>query len=219
MIDLAAERFTKNLWTDRTSADRPRLVSVRDEADQARYIVDRILENREGGALLKQQAVLFRTSHHSGPLEVELTRRNIPFVKFGGLKFLDAAHVKDMLALLRFVENPRDRVAGFRVLQVMPGVGPTSAQRVLDHMAAAAEPLAAVATAPAPPRAGDAWPEFLATVDELRGGCAGWPAELERARRWYEPHLERIHEDATVRHADLVQLEQIAGGYPSRERF
>jgi DNA helicase II / ATP-dependent DNA helicase PcrA len=77
------------------------------------------LENREAGSALKQQAILFRASHHSGPLEVELTRRNIPFVKFGGLKFLEAAHIKDMLALLRFVENPRDRVAGFRVLQLM----------------------------------------------------------------------------------------------------
>ena len=132
MIDLARERFTKNLWTDRTSGTKPRLVTVRDEADQARCIVERILENRETGTLLKQQAVLFRTSSHSGPLEVELTRRNIPFVKFGGLKFLDAAHVKDMLALLRFVENPRDRVAGFRLMHLIPGVGPASAQRVLD---------------------------------------------------------------------------------------
>ena len=115
----------------------PQLVIVRDEADQACYIAERVLENREAGSLLKQQAVLFRTSHHSGPLEVELTRRNIPFVKFGGLKFLDAAHIKDMLALLRFVENPRDRVAGFRLMQLIPGVGPASAQRVLDHMAAA----------------------------------------------------------------------------------
>ena len=141
VIDLAAERFTKNLWTDRGSAERPQLVSVRDETDQARYIVERVLDNRESGSLLKQQAVLFRASHHSGPLEVELTRRNIPFVKFGGLRFLDAAHVKDVLALLRFVENPRDRVAGFRVLQLMPGIGPTSAQRVLDHMMEAADPL------------------------------------------------------------------------------
>src|SRR5256885_5615671 len=83
MIDLAAERFTKNLWTDRNSAARPQLVSVRDEADQAGYIVERVLENRERGLTLKQQAVLFRTSHHCGPLEGELTRRNIPFVKDG----------------------------------------------------------------------------------------------------------------------------------------
>ena len=220
VIGLAAERFTKNLWTDRASGTKPQLVSVRDDADQARFIVERVLENREAGALLKQQAVLFRTSNHSGPLEIELTRRNIPFVKFGGLKFLDAAHIKDMLALLRFVENPRDRVAGFRLMQIMPGVGPTSAQRVLDFMAEAADPISEVANAPVPPRVGgEDWRAFVTTIGDLRAGRAGWPAELERARLWYEPHLDRIHEDAVVRRADLIQLEQIASGYPSRERF
>jgi DNA helicase-2/ATP-dependent DNA helicase PcrA len=217
VIDLARERFTKNLWTERTSSAKPRLVAVRDEADQARYIVEQILENREEGALLKQQAVLFRTSSHGGPLEVELTRRNIPFVKFGGLKFLDAAHVKDVLALLRFVENPRDRVAGFRVLHLLPGIGPASAQRILDHMAEASDPLSALCSLPCPPRAGDDWAAFVGTIGNLR--YSEWPSDLERARLWYEPHLERIHEDAEVRRADLVQLEQIAGGYPSRERF
>ena len=104
---MATERFTKNLWTERQSAELPALVSVRDEADQARYVAERVLENREGGTDLKQQAVLFRTSSHSGPTEIELTRRNIPFVKFGGpLKFLDTAHVKDLLALLRFRREP-----------------------------------------------------------------------------------------------------------------
>ena len=217
VIDLAKERFTKNLWTDRTSGAKPRLVTVRDEADQARCIVEHILENRESGTLLKQQAVLFRTSSHSGPLEVELTRRNIPFVKFGGLKFLDAAHVKDMLALLRFVENPRDRVAGFRLLHLIPGVGPTSAQRVLDHMADGADPIAALVHAPAPPRAGEDWRSFIGAVTDLSD--SNWPSDLERARLWYEPHLDRIHEDAETRRADLIQLEQIASGYPSRERF
>jgi DNA helicase-2/ATP-dependent DNA helicase PcrA len=217
VIDLAKERFTKNLWTDRASGMKPQLVTVRDETDQARAIVERVLENRESGAFLKQQAVLFRTSSHSGPLEVELTRRNIPFVKFGGLKFLDAAHVKDMLALLRFVENPRDRVAGFRLMHLIPGVGSASAQRVLDHMADAADPLAALVHAPAPPRAGEDWTTFAQAIRELRH--SDWPADLERARLWYEPHLDRIHEDAETRRADLVQLEQIASGYPSRERF
>jgi DNA helicase II / ATP-dependent DNA helicase PcrA len=217
VIDLARERFTKNLWTERTSAAKPRLVAVRDEADQARYIVERILENREEGSLLKQQAVLFRTSSHSGPLEIELTRRNIPFVKFGGLKFLDAAHIKDMLALLRFVENPRDRVAGFRVMHLLPGIGPASAQRILDRMAEAADPIGALCALPSPPRAGEDWTAFVAAVANLR--YSEWPADLERAPLWYEPHLDRIHEDAEVRRADLIQLEQIAGGYPSRERF
>jgi DNA helicase II / ATP-dependent DNA helicase PcrA len=217
VIGLAKERFTKNLWTDRTSTRKPQLVAVRDEADQARYIVERVLENREEGALLKHQAVLFRTSSHSGPLEIELTRRNIPFVKFGGLKFLDAAHVKDMLALLRFVENPRDRVAGFRILHLLPGVGPASAQRVLDGMAESADPVAALCNLPSPPRAGEDWKAFVRTIENLR--YSEWPADIERARLWYEPHLDRIHEDSQVRRADLIQLEQIAGGYPSRERF
>ncbi|CAN7248314.1 ATP-dependent helicase [Bosea sp. LjRoot237] len=219
VIDLAAERFTKNLWTDRAAGAAPELVNVRDEADQARFIAEKVLENREAGAALKQQAVLFRASHHSGPLEIELTRRNIPFVKFGGLKFLDAAHVKDLLALLRFVENPRDRVSAFRVMQLLPGVGPTSAQRVIEHLAQAPDTASALRGAPEPARAGSDWLQFIETIEELRSGRSGWPSEIERARLWYAPHLERIHEDATTRQADLVQLEQIAGGYPSRERF
>src|SRR5213075_1339186 len=217
VIGLAKERFTKNLWTERTSGAKPQLVTVRDEADQARFIVERILENRESGTLLKEQAVLFRTSSHSGPLEIELTRRNIPFVKFGGLKFLDAAHIKDILALLRFVENPRDRVAGFRLLHLLPGVGSATAQRVLDRMAESADAIAALAGIPTPPRAGDDWKGFVETMGNLR--YSEWPVDLERARLWYEPHLDRIHEDAETRRADLLQLEQIASGYPSRERF
>jgi DNA helicase-2/ATP-dependent DNA helicase PcrA len=219
VIDLAAERFAKNLWSDRDSGARPRLVSVRDDADQAGYIVERVLENRERGSTLKQQAVLFRTSHHCGPLEVELTRRNIPFVKYGGLKFLDAAHIRDILALLRFVENPRDGIAGFRLMQLIPGIGPVSAQRVLDHMMGAADPIRALFDTPSPARAADDWARFLETLISLRAGRSGWPAELACARMWYEPHLESLHEDAITRRADLIQLEQIASGYPSRQRF
>src|SRR5712664_3806248 len=110
---------------------------------------------------------LIRTSHHSGPLEVELTRRNIPFVKFGGLKFLDSAHVKDMLAVLRFAQNPRDRVAGFRLMHLIPGVGPSSAQRVLDVMADTPDPLSALSDIPAPPRSGENWNAFVDILQQL----------------------------------------------------
>src|SRR5207247_6699989 len=153
----------------------------------------------------------------SGPLRTQPTRRNIPVGKFGGLKFLDAAHIKDMLALLRFVENPRDRVAGFRLLHLLPGIGSATAQRVLNRMAEAADPITALAGFPTPPRAGDDWKGFVETLGNLR--YSEWPVDLERARLWYEPHLDRIHEDAETRRADLLQLEQIASGYPSRERF
>ncbi|KJF67302.1 ATP-dependent helicase [Rhizobium nepotum] len=219
VIDLARERFTKNLWTERQSLERPKLVTVKDETEQANFIIDQVLADRETGMTLKQQAVLFRTSSHSGPLEVELTRRNIPFVKCGGLKFLDSAHVKDMLAVLRFAQNPRDRVAGFRLLQMLPGIGPKKAGNILDAIAADPEPLLALAEIPPPPKTGDDWVSFVQLLANLRKSYGGWPSDIEHARLWYEPHLERIHEDAETRKADLLQLEQIAGGYPSRERF
>jgi ATP-dependent DNA helicase UvrD/PcrA len=217
VIGLARERFTKNLWTERQSSKKPQLVALRDEADQASYVVEQVLLNREQGSLLKQQAVLFRTSSHSGSLEIELTRRNIPFVKFGGLKFLEAAHVKDVLAVLRFAENPRDRIAGFRILNILPGVGPASAHCVLQRIAESADPAAMLCELPAPPRVGANWSSFVEMIVKLCN-CK-WPIDLELARLWYQPHLERIHEDAEIRGADLIQLEQIAGSYPSRERF
>jgi len=219
VIGLAEERFTKNLWSERKSAERPRIVAVRDEADQALYVAEKVLENREAGVALKSQAVLFRASHHSGPLEVELTRRNIPFVKFGGLKFLEAAHIKDMLALLRFAENPRDRVAGFRVIQLLPGIGPAIAAKTLDRVATVADAVEALDAIKPPTAAAEHWPSFVEAVRLVRSGAAGWPAELDLVRRWYEPHLDRIHDDAGVRAADLHQLVQIAATYPTRQRF
>ncbi|WP_144156827.1 ATP-dependent helicase [Paraburkholderia sp. BCC1885] len=220
VIELASERFTKNLWTDTASAQRPRLVSVVDEAEQARYVVEQVLEAREGGMKLKSQAVLFRAAHHSAALEVELTRRNIPFVKFGGLKFLDSVHVKDVLAVLRWAENPRDRVAGFRVTQLLPGVGPATAARLLDDIAArAANTIEALAAFVPPPRTLEDWQPFVALMSSVCRRGSAWPAEFEQIRRWYEPHLERNHEDAAMRHADLLQMESIAATYASRERF
>jgi DNA helicase-2/ATP-dependent DNA helicase PcrA len=217
VIAEAAERFTKTLWTERQSAAKPQLVTVRDEPTQALYVVEQVLATREGGLRLRDQAVLFRTSHHSGPLEIELTRRNIPFVKYGGLKLLDSAHVKDMLALLRWAENPRDRVAGFRVLQLLPGIGPGIAGKVLDTITEAPRPFEALADHAAPARS-EGWPALTEVVADL-AAARDWPGAFSRARAWYEPVLEEAHEDAAVRLLDLLQLEQIASAYPSRERF
>jgi DNA helicase-2/ATP-dependent DNA helicase PcrA len=218
VIGLAKERYTKNLWSERSSSERPQLVSVRDEADQATYVVGAVLENREAGIPLKSQAVLFRASHHSGALEVELTRRNIPFVKFGGLKFLEAAHIKDVLALLRWTQNPRGRIAGFRALQLLPGVGPKTAARLLDTIKEG-DAIKAIADFAPPPAAADQWPGFLETVRLLHTESIGWPEALELVCQWYAPHLERIYDDAIMRQADLVQLVQIAFSYRSREQF
>ncbi|MBO1112363.1 ATP-dependent helicase [Bordetella petrii] len=219
VIELAAERYTKNLWTDRASSSRPALVTVSDEAGQARWVADQVLAQREEGATLKSQAALFRASNHSAALELELTRRNIPFVKFGGLRFLEAAHIKDVLSLLRWAENPRGRLAGFRVAQLLPGIGPAIAGRLMDTLAEAAEPLAALRDFKPGAAARADWDAFAQTYAALRAPGLQWPADLDLALRWYAPQLERLYEDARVRKADLDQLARIAAGYASRERF
>lgn len=219
LIAGAAERHAKTLWTDKPSVGQPQLVLVPDEAQQARWVADRVLAHREGGLALKSQAVLFRTSSHSAALELELARRNIPFVKYGGLKFLEAAHVKDLLAVLRFAQNPRGRMAGFRVTQMIPGIGPVTSTRLLDAMAEADDP-GAVVQAFVPPSAAQAeWTRFAGIYAALRAPALAWPADMELALAWYLPHLERLHDDAAVRRGDIEQLARLAAGYASRERF
>jgi DNA helicase-2/ATP-dependent DNA helicase PcrA len=219
VISLAKERFTKDLWSERPSEQKPCVITVRDEIDEACYVAGRILENREGGMRLKDQAVLFRASYHSGPLELELARRNIPFVKYGGLKFLDSAHIKDVLAVLRWTANARNKVAGFRVLQLLPGIGPGHANRILEQLGPEVSHLGRLVEIHPPAASASAWPDFSELIAQLASNSIGWPAELARLRRWYGPFLEELRDDAAARLANLVQLEQIAGAYRSREQF
>jgi len=220
VIGLATERFTKDLFTARKGGARPQLVTVDDEDVQASFVADRVLEQREAGVLLKQQAVLFRAAHHSDTLEVELGRRNIPFVKFGGLRFLEAAHVKDALACLRWAENPRDALASARVLQLLPGMGPVLAGRVQQMMGVDRENLArSVARYRPPAAAAEDWPVLVELLQALTDPNTPWPGQLARVRRFYEPHLERLYDNPRTRLADLDQIERLADAAPSRERF
>jgi DNA helicase-2/ATP-dependent DNA helicase PcrA len=155
-------RFDKQLHSPRASAQKPRYITVEDDRAQADYVVAQVLEKREQGTLLKKQAVLMRSSHHSDLLELELVRRNIPYVKYGGLKFLEAAHVKDVLALLRFVDNPRNRLAGFRTLQLLPGIGPGIADRALAALEHAGHTLQALAEFRPPAAAREDWDSLVA---------------------------------------------------------
>ncbi len=134
VMEHARERYTKDLRSDRRSDQKPVLVSCRDEAEQSDTVCSHILDFLEQGVPLMSQAVLFRTGHHSAQLEIELARRNIPFRKFGGLKFIEAAHIKDMLALLRILDNPYDEIGWFRVLQLLEGIGPRTARRIMDGL-------------------------------------------------------------------------------------
>ena len=219
VISGALERHAKTLWTDRLSDAKPQLVLIPDEAEQARWVCRRVLEHREAGIALKAQAVLFRAASHSAALELELMRRNIPFVKFGGLKFLEAAHIKDVLAVLRFAQNPSGRLAGFRVVQLIPGIGPSTATRIIDAVGEAADPVAALEAFVPPARCATDWAAFCALYRRLRAPGLRWPADIELVKEWYLPHLERMHDDAQVRAADVEQLAALAGGHGSRESF
>jgi ATP-dependent DNA helicase UvrD/PcrA len=219
VIALATQRYTKDLVTDRKAGERPRLTTVRDESDQAQCVAEAILAHRESGIALRSQAVLFRTSHHSAQLELELARRNIPFVKFGGLRFLDAAHVKDALSILRWIDNPRGRLAGFRTLRLLPGVGPATAARWLDALDGASDPVTVMAGFTIPAEAEQAWASLRAMYEALHVARGDWPVELDTVLAWYEPQLERIYDDAPMRAPDLAQLRRIGATYASRERF
>ena len=212
VIALASQRFDKQLWSQRAAGCLPRLRTVEDEAAQAHGVADAVLAQRETGLALKRQAVLFRTGTHSTPLELELTRRGVPFVKYGGLKFMEAAHVKDMLAVLRWADNPLARLPAMRTARLVPGMGPASVRRLLDHDGA-------IESFKPPAAAAQTWSELLALMQRLRGEQASWPQDWQAVMAWIQPHLERLYDDARVRLADLEQLGHVAATHRSRERF
>jgi DNA helicase II / ATP-dependent DNA helicase PcrA len=217
-IGLCKERFTKDLFSIRKEGGRPLLVTLNDEAEQVRHVADTVLAQREAGVPLKRQAVLFRAAHHSDALEVELARRNIPFVKYGGLRFLEAAHIKDVLAILRWAENARDSMAAFRSLQLLSGMGPAGAGHAWGWVEQQGFDLRLLAGFSPAGAAQSEWPSFCQLITSLHTQAA-WPGQIGNVRRWYEPKLEALHGDAHARAADLEQLEQLAAGFVSRERF
>jgi DNA helicase-2/ATP-dependent DNA helicase PcrA len=211
-------QYQKALHSGRASSRRPRYVSVQDDKAQALYVVEQILAAREQGVPLRRQAVLMRNSHHGDVLELELVRRNIPYTKYGGLKFLEAAHVKDVLALLRWVDNPKHRIAGFRVLQLLSGVGPAAADRCLKVFEASGHDWPTLASYRMPAAAQQDWAGLVELINDL-SQAREWVGQLGRVRKWYEPQLERIYDAARVRMGDIEQLERLAGQYATREQF
>lgn len=225
LIAESERQYRKDLYSLRASQQKPHYVTVEDANGEVDYIIDRILANREAGTTLREQAVLFRNAHHSDRLEVELTRRNIPYVKYGGLKFLESAHVKDLLSILKWADNPKNRVAAFRVLQLLTGIGPSHAARCFEYVAAADYSLSALTQFTPPASAVDDWAPFCDLMQRLdrsrqvSDGETGWQEDVSMARHWYQPHLEHLYDGAEQRLADIEQLEQVSGRYPSRERF
>lgn len=216
VISQARHRYTKNLWTGRQGGEKPALVACETEDDQTDYVVRRILEHREAGVDLRRQAVLFRASHHSMMLEAELTRRNIPFHKYGGLKFIETAHVKDLMAFLRLAENPRDLVAGTRLLGLLPGIGPQKARQLMDVLAEAGGNFGVWNQRKPPAAAEKLWPKLVNLLIGLAGSKQDLPGQVHRVRKFYGPMLIELYDNPQPRARDLEQLEQIASRYKDR---
>ena len=220
VIGHATERFVKDLWSARASGQRPKLVTCKDEAAQDEFVTQTVLEHYEQGIPLRRQAVLFRASHLADSLELELSRRNIPYHKYGGLRFLEAAHVKDLLAFLRVAENPRDEIAWFRVIQLLDGVGPATASQAIRHVTAHGHDPLSLAGFKAPPASADGFRQLTALYRDLAGETAYGPAaQVEHIRKFYDPILDKIYDNPVVRRRDLEHLEQVASGYRSRSQF
>jgi len=219
VIGQAKSRYTKNLYSDKPSDEKPFLTTAEDESFQAGYIAGKILEYREAGIALRKQAVLFRSSHHSAPLEIECSKRNIPFIKFGGLKFLEAAHIKDVIAAVRWIENPRDAIASFRVVQLIEGIGPSVAAKILEFLGKNGFNFSALGEFVPPLGAKKSWPGLCRLLTDLKTGVTPWAGQVEQVRDWYKPHFERIYDANPSREKDLEQLVQMAGKFPTREKF
>ena len=214
----ATKSFPKALRSARGAGIRPRLVTVEDEQDEALFLCDQILERREQGVRLWHQAVLFRNSRHTMRLELELGKRDIPYVKYGGLKYMEAAHVKDVMSVLNWAENPRNDLAGFRVAQIPDGIGPATARNACDHVRANNADLGALAAlARVPANAREQWQALAQLMQALVH--ESWPGQLERVVDWYQPHLERRFDHAFPREGDLEQLLQLSNEYASRGAF
>jgi len=219
VIAMCPHRYNKDLFSQRASNQKPTLVTLVDEDQQSDYVIRKCLEHLEAGIPLRKQAVLFRAAHHSDALEVELSRRNIPFVKYGGLKFLEAAHVKDVLAILRLAENPKDTTSAFRVLQLLDGVGPAHAKRAISHLAASGHVLESWERFVPPAAASEQWGAFVSLMLKIAPGGMLLPEQVAQVRQFYTPVLERRLDQPQVRARDIEQLEQIATNFRSRSQM
>ncbi len=221
VISYARERYTKDLQSDRPSDQKPYLVTCYDEKEQSDFVIDEVLKYREEGIKLRRQAVLFRASQLSADLELELVRRGIPYHKYGGLRYLEAAHVKDLLCFLRVLENPRDDLAWYRILNLLPGIGQATASKIFKRFAEAGHRFAILPQIEVPARARPKYAELAELLVGLGNAKPKLPVseEIARCRRFYEPLIADLYEDAEVRKRDLDHLEVTAGGYKSRRQF
>jgi len=215
VIRSAKEKFEKNLYTKKKGTELPVFIDAEDENAQSRYIADKILELREEGVDLKDMAVLFRSGWHSNDLEVELAGRNIPFVKYGGQKFVEASHIKDIISYLRIVYNVSDQVSWLRALLLIPGIGPKSAEKIISSLAIDKNKAAQGGIIKNKDELNKLF-EILKQVDFIQHD----PAKIiEKFLEYYQPLLKLKYDDFHKRINDLDSLLRISSRYKSLEQF
>ena len=216
--------YHKRLWSTKRTGPRPALLTCGDEGEQSRLVAERILDARERGMDLRDQAVLFRAGHHADGLELELVRRDIPYVKYGGLKYLETAHVKDLLSLLRIMENPEDQLAWHRVLRSMDGVGPATVQRLIDELRVTKPNANALGRfiegiGRVPTGAMEQAAELRSALADCVGGALDPATQIDRLKQFCAMVFPNRYENSDARLADIDQLAAGARAYGSRSRF
>ncbi|MFM8540832.1 MAG: ATP-dependent helicase [Nitrospira sp.] len=218
IIGSATEKYAKHLFTRKLDGPLPALVQAGGEHAQSRFIAQRILELREEGVPLDEIAVLFRSSFHSFDLEVELSRRNLPFIKRGGFKFIETAHVKDLLAHLRVVENPLDAVSWNRLLLLVDGVGPKKAQDLIVSLSRSSQPVSVLRDISG--RLARPLKDLAIMLDEAGRSGSLTPAEqVNEVYRYYLPILKEHYDDYPKRMRDLEHLYTMAERYTTLNSF
>jgi DNA helicase-2/ATP-dependent DNA helicase PcrA len=216
----ASEKYTKALFTRREGPGRPLLVRAGDEHMQSRFVAQRILDLREEGVALDEIAVLFRSGFHSFDLELQLQRCDIPFVKRGGFKFIETAHIKDVLAHLRVVANPADAVSWLRMLMLVPGVGHRTAERAIDGLVGVSDPASAIAAvlAGAGDRRAGAIGRLIDLMNALKSGSIAPARQAGLVLEYYAPILHEAYpDDYPRRERDLDHFQTITERYRSLE--
>ena len=220
LIQKASRKYEKTLHSDLEGGERPAVVPAPDDRYESRFVSQMILQLREQGIALNRMAVLFRSSFNSYDLEIELNRHNIPFVKYGGLKLSEAAHIKDAAAHLKVAENPMDAISWNRILQLLDGIGPKTAHDLVEWITTADDDPFYLEDRPFSPRYVDELKRLFAMLREIRGGDLPLTAQVEAVVSYYEPILKRKYfEDYPKRLQDLDHFVSLAGNFEQRGEF
>jgi DNA helicase-2/ATP-dependent DNA helicase PcrA len=225
-MTMTRHKYTKELFTRKPGGEMPSIVVAQNENLQSRFVVQKVLELREQGVPLDDMAVLFRSSYLSFDLEIELNKANIPFVKFGGFKFIETAHIKDLISYLRVLDNPRDAVAWNRILLLVDGIGPRTAEKVIEDLLSRgrrSDGESAPASLPATLSGSLSYPEKLRSLFDALKEVAPThitPADkIQQLLHYYEPVFMKRYDDHNKRRKDLEMFQQIAERYRSLNTF